>query len=168
MEIADSNGSFEQTDSGVADPMDKVVEIMNERLNAFGVAETMVRKRGQQSIEIQIPDTTTKQDPSLIEELQKPAKLEFRIVNVLSGTPDPSSEGQEWTDEEGIPYVAMLRSDALPEERPIWVRRLWSADGEIIQEAYPRQDQIGGWEVGLDFTTEGEIFLLILQVRSHK
>ena len=49
----------------------------------------------------------------------------------------------------------MLRSDALPEERPIWVRRLWSADGEIIQEAYPRQDQIGGWEVGLDFTTEG-------------
>ena len=43
MEIADSNGSFEQTDSGVADPMDKVVEIMNERLNAFGVAETMVK-----------------------------------------------------------------------------------------------------------------------------
>ena len=87
MEIADSNGSFEQTDSGVADPMDKVVEIMNERLNAFGVAETMVRKRGQQSIEIQIPDTTTKQDPSLIEELQNLAKLEFRIVNVSNGTP---------------------------------------------------------------------------------
>ena len=33
--------------------------------------------------------------------------------------------------------------------------RLWSADGEIISEAYPRQDQMGGWEVGLDFTSEG-------------
>ena len=32
---------------------------------------------------------------------------------------------------------------------------MWSADGEIIQEAYPRQDQMGGWEVGLDFTSEG-------------
>ena len=59
------------------------------------------------------------------------------------------------TDEEGIPYIALLRSDAQPNERPIWVRRLWSADGEIIAEAYPRQDQMGGWEVGLDFTPDG-------------
>ena len=49
----------------------------------------------------------------------------------------------------------MLRGDAEPNERPIWVRRLWSADGEIIEKAYPRQDQMGGWEVGLDFTSEG-------------
>ena len=50
-------------------------------------------------------------------------------------------------------------SDAEPNERPIWIRRLWSADGEIIEKAYPRQDQMGGWEVGLDFTSEGaEIF----------
>ena len=32
---------------------------------------------------------------------------------------------------------------------------MWSADGEIIKEAYPRQDQVGGWEVGLDFTNDG-------------
>ncbi|MBL66292.1 MAG: protein translocase subunit SecDF [Puniceicoccaceae bacterium] len=135
--------------------MDKVVEIMNERLNAFGVAETMVRQKGDRSIEIQIPDTTTKQDPSLIEELQKPAKLEFRIVNVRADAPIPIQEGEEWTDDEGIPFVAMLPDDAQANEQPIWVRRLSSADGEIIQEAYPRQDQMGGWEVGLDFTTEG-------------
>ena len=58
-------------------------------------------------------------------------------------------------DDEGIPFVAMLPDDAQANEQPIWVRRLSSADGEIIQEAYPRQDQMGGWEVGLDFTTEG-------------
>ncbi|MAL85052.1 MAG: protein translocase subunit SecDF [Opitutae bacterium] len=155
MEISDVNESeFETASSGVT-PMDKVVEIMSERLNAFGVAETLVRKRGDRAIEIQIPDRTTKQDPGIIEELQKPAKLEFRIVNVSSTAPIPIQEGEEWTDDEGIPYVAMLRSDAVANERPIWVRRLWSADGEIIQEAYPRQDQMGGWEVGLDFTSEG-------------
>ena len=134
--------------------MDKVVEIMSERLNAFGVAETLVRKRGDRAIEIQIPDRTTKQDPGIIEELQKPAKLEFRIVNVSSTAPIPIQEGEEWTDDE-IPYVAMLRSDAVANERPIWVRRLWSADGEIIQGSLSRQDQMGGWEVGLDFTSEG-------------
>ena len=153
MEVTDLNESDSSLEGG-ASPMDKVVEIMSERLNAFGVAETLVRKKGDNAIEIQIPDRTTKQDPGMVEDLQKPAKLEFRIVNVDSNAP-PAQTGEEWTDDEGIPYVAMLRSDAEANERPIWVRRLWSADGEIIEKAYPRQDQMGGWEVGLDFTSEG-------------
>ena len=155
MEATDLNVSADLDQASGASPMDKVVEIMSERLNAFGVAETVVRKKGDRAIEVQIPDLTTKQDPGIINELQKPAKLEFRIVNSNSEAPVPVQEGEEWTDEEGIPYVALLRSDAQPNERPIWVRRLWSADGEIIAEAYPRQDQMGGWEVGLDFTNEG-------------
>jgi SecD/SecF fusion protein len=155
MEATDLNVSADLDQASGASPMDKVVEIMSERLNAFGVAETIVRKKGDRAIEVQIPDLTTKQDPGIINELQKPAKLEFRIVNTNSEAPVPVQEGEEWTDEEGIPYVALLRSDAQPNERPIWVRRLWSADGEIIAEAYPRQDQMGGWEVGLDFTPEG-------------
>ena len=153
MEVTDLNES-DTSLAGGASPMDKVVEIMSDRLNAFGVAETLVRKKGDNAIEIQIPDRTTKQDPDMVEDLQKPAKLEFRIVNVDSNAP-PAQAGEEWTDDEGIPYVAMLRSDAEPNERAIWVRRLWSADGEIIEKAYPRQDQMGGWEVGLDFTSEG-------------
>ena len=153
MEVTDLNESDSSLEGG-GSPMDKVVEIMSERLNAFGVAETLVRKKGDNAIEIQIPDRTTKQDPGMVEDLQKPAKLEFRIVNVDSNAP-PAQTGEEWTDDEGIPYVAMLRSDAEANERPIWVRRLWSADGEIIEKAYPRQDQMGGWEVGLDFTSEG-------------
>ena len=153
MEVTDLNESDSSFEGGVS-PMDKVVEIMSERLNAFGVAETLVRKKGDNAIEIQIPDRTTKQDTGMVEDLQKPAKLEFRIVNVYSNAP-PAQTGEDWTDDEGIPYVAMLRSDAEANERPIWVRRLWSADGEIIEKAYPRQDQMGGWEVGLDFTSEG-------------
>ena len=153
MEVTDLNESESNSPSGTS-AMDKVVEIMSDRLNAFGVAETMVRKKGDNAIEIQIPDRTTKQDPGMVEDLQKPAKLEFRIVNVDSNAPPPQT-GEEWTDDEGIPYVAMLRSDADPNERPIWIRRLWSADGDIIEKAYPRQDQMGGWEVGLDFTSEG-------------
>ena len=155
MEATDLNITEDLDQASGASPMDKVVEIMSERLNAFGVAETLVRKKGDRAIEVQIPDLTTKQDPGIIDELQKPAKLEFRIVNTNSEAPMPVQEGEEWTDDEGIPYIALLRSDAQPNERPIWVRRLWSADGEIISEAYPRQDQMGGWEVGLDFTAEG-------------
>ena len=42
MELTDANASSDPNSE--VTPMDKVVEIMNERLNAFGVAETVVRK----------------------------------------------------------------------------------------------------------------------------
>lgn len=153
MEVSDLNETT--TDPSGAAPMDKVIEIMSERLNAFGVAETVVRQKGDNAIEIQIPDRTSKQNPGILEELQKPAKLEFRIVNVNSNVPPPTQEGEQWTDEDDIPYVAMRGSDAQPNEPPIWVRRLWSADGEIVEKAFARPDEAGGWEVGLDFTSEG-------------
>ena len=153
MVVSDLNESAGDPSGETA--MDKVIEIMSERLNAFGVAETVVRQKGDNAIEIQIPDRTSKQNPGIVEELQKPAKLEFRIVNVNSNFPPPMKEGEEDTDDEDIPYVAMLRSDAQPNEAPIWVRRLWSADGEIVEQAYARPNESGGWEVGLDFTSEG-------------
>ena len=57
MEITESNQTMDDSSSSGVSPMDKVVEIMNERLNAFGVAETMVRQKGDRSIEI--PNTRT-------------------------------------------------------------------------------------------------------------
>ena len=63
MEARDLNVTADGTDPSEATAMDKVVEIMNERLNAFGVAETVVQKKGDRAIEIKIPDRTTKQNP---------------------------------------------------------------------------------------------------------
>ncbi|MBT3636162.1 MAG: protein translocase subunit SecD, partial [Opitutae bacterium] len=155
MEARDLNASSDEGDPSGSTAMDKVVEIMNERLNAFGVAETVVQKKGDRAIEIKIPDRTTKQNPGMIEDLQRPAKLEFRIVNVDSSARQPTEENEDWTNDEGILYRSMTRSDAEPNENPIWVQQLSSADGDIVKEAFPRQDQMGGWEVGLDFTKEG-------------
>ena len=65
-------------------------------------------------------------------------------------------------------YRSMLRSDAEPNESPIWVQQLSSADGDIVKEAFSEQDQMGGWEVGLDFTQEGgEKFATSQEIRSN-
>ena len=45
MEARDLSVTADGSDPSGATAMDKVVEIMNERLNAFGVAETVVQKR---------------------------------------------------------------------------------------------------------------------------
>ena len=52
--------------------------------------------------------------------------------------------------------------------KAIWVQQLSSADGDIVKEAFPRQDQMGGWEVGLDFTKEGGEKFASLTGRSLK
>ena len=95
----------------------------------------------------------------IYEELWRPAKLEFRIVNVDSTIRQPTEDNEQWISDEGILYISMTRSDAEPNESPIWVQRLSSANGEIVEKASARPDESGGWEVGLDFTKEGgEIF----------
>ena len=133
--------------------MDKVVEIMSERLNAFGVAETIVRKKGDSTIEVQIPDLTTKENPEMIEELQRPARLAFHMVSIDPKAPVNPLEGDEWVNDDGTPFVA-LRNNARVEE-VAWVTRYPQADGDILDKAAPRQDQSGGWYVALDFTSEG-------------
>ncbi|MBT3570703.1 MAG: hypothetical protein HN494_17780, partial [Opitutae bacterium] len=143
--LSDSNGD--------SSAMDKVVEIMSERLNAFGVAETIVRKKGETTIEVQIPDRTTKQNPEMIEELQRPARLAFHMVSVDPKAPVNPLEGDEWVNDDGTPFVA-LRNNARVEE-VAWVTRYPQADGDILDKAAPRQDQSGGWYVALDFTSEG-------------
>ena len=81
----------------------------------------------------------------MIENLQKPAKLEFRIVKVDSSVRQPTEENEDWTDDEGILYRSMIRSDAEPNEGPIWVQQLSSADGDIVKEAFPVKIK---WEDG--------------------
>lgn len=137
---------------GDVSPMDKVVEIMNERLNAFGVAETVVRKKGETAIEIQIPDRTTTQNPEMIEELQRPARLAFHVVSVDRAAPAPIA-GEDWVNDDGIPHIAMVNSSQI--EEIVWVERFPRAEGEILKRAAPRQDQSGGWYVAMDFTSEG-------------
>ena len=139
--------------NGDSSAMDKVVEIMSERLNAFGVAETIVRKKGETTIEVQIPDRTTKQNPEMIEELQRPARLAFHMVSIDPAAPANPLEDDEWINDDGTPFVA-LRNNARVEE-VAWVTRYPQADGDILDKAAPRQDQSGGWYIALDFTSEG-------------
>jgi SecD/SecF fusion protein len=148
----ESNATLSNS-NGDSSAMDKVVEIMSERLNAFGVAETIVRKKGETTIEVQIPDRTTKQNPEMIEELQRPARLAFHMVSVDPKAPVNPLEGDDWVNDDGTPFVA-LRNNARVEE-VAWVTRYPQADGDILDKAAPRQDQSGGWYVALDFTSEG-------------
>jgi preprotein translocase subunit SecD len=153
----DLNGNFCISLKVTPNARDKVIEVMKNRLDFLGFKEGsyFILTRGNANILLNFESREMDKVKRICEDLLRPAKLEFRIVNVDSSVRQPSEENAYWTSNEGIPYVAMMRNEAEPNESPIWVRRLWSADGEIVKQAYPRQDRMGGWEVGLDFTSEG-------------
>mgnify|MGYP001296689205 CR=1 FL=1 len=169
LELDDSAGPDVTAGGGGVSQLDKVIEIMNGRLNSFGLSETVVRKKGERAVEIQLPGESTKENPQIIEKLQRPALLEFKKVLGFydSTTGIHSPEPPSLYDEKGkfrelkenrVLYVAMARdNDKNPDSDAIlyYVKKYEEATGSIIDNAYPSRTDSGGWEVAFDFSDEG-------------
>ena len=135
--------------------MEHVVSILSNRINALGVAEPLIRVRGADSIEVQLPDVNTKEQPEAIDILKKPARLEFRLVHPTIA--DPSAIAPE----DLPPTYEILyeenedRFTGEVTETPILVKRMAEATGSIIEQARPAMLPNGGYEVAMQFTDKG-------------
>jgi SecD/SecF fusion protein len=140
--------------------LDKAVRIMRNRLDATGVAEPVIRVKGENSLEVQLPGLSTKDNPEVIDRLKKPARLEFRLVNRDPSVVPPDMAVSEYPP--GYEVLNLEREDPRTgeiTEIPYFVKRIPEATGAIVEEANPVQNQSGGYEVAIDFTSEGsEIF----------
>jgi len=146
----DAPGSkFEQ-----AEQLKDAIEIMGSRLDGHGVAEPIIRPVGDDAIEIQIAGLSTKDNPEVLEDLKKPARLEFRSVHeTLSPDTTPKSKypvGYEVLTEENED-----RKTGEVFERRMFVKLIPEATGEIVDDAYVSQTQTGGFQINLEMTSEG-------------
>jgi preprotein translocase subunit SecD len=90
------------------------VQIIEKRLNAFGLVEPSIQRQGVDRILVQVPGFD---DPDRLLEGLKPAKLTFRLVDTsmtpeqaLQGRPPPESEIVYGSKEEGgRPYLLEKR-----------------------------------------------------------
>ena len=123
--------SFEQ-----AEQLEDAISIMAERLDGSGVAEPIIRPRGENAIEIQMPGAS-KQNPEIIDIIKKPARLEFRTVHAsLEPDTTPTSEYPV-----GYEVLAEEIEDRKMEvyERRMFVKRIPEATGEIVEDAFASQ-----------------------------
>lgn len=126
--------------------------VILDRVDGLGVAEPIVRVKGDNLIEVQMPGINSEDNPNIADTIGAPALLEFKLVH-RTETPGPDSEPpvgyerkvQEIEDRE----TGEVREDAL------YVKRIPVMTGEIIEEARPQVTQTGGYEVTMDFTAEG-------------
>lgn len=131
----------------------KAIEIINARVNAFGVAEPLIRPVGDNRIEVQLPGINTKDNPEIVENVKAPARLEFRQVHpsltpamVAPGEIPPGYEPMTLDDERG--------NQSVSEE--LFVKRIPDASGDIISKAYPHSDVYGKPEILMQFTGKGK------------
>jgi SecD/SecF fusion protein len=129
----------------------KAIDIIGSRINAFGVTEPIIRPVGDSRLEVQLPGVNTKDNPDVIDSLQKPAFLQFRLVHPTL-TP-ATTGGQTPVGYERMTLEEDSRSGTHVEE--LYIKRVPEADGKIMKQAFARPDQYGKPEIILLFTTEG-------------
>ncbi len=137
-----------------AEQLQSAITIMGERLDASGIAEPVIRPRGDNAIEIQMPGASTKENPEIIDIIKKPARLEFRRIH---DTLVPS---------EGVSSKAPIGYELLAEEIEDrksgevyehfhFVKLIPEATGEIVEDAFASQTPTGAFQVNLVMTNGG-------------
>ena len=152
LEIDDQNlTSDQQARKG---QLEDVLTVMNNRVNGLGVTEPTIRIVGGNSIEVQMPGVSLKDNPEAIEELSRPAKLEFRKVHRElrpSSLKPPASEippGYE------VMVMESERQGKLVSEA-YYVKRRPEASGDIVKRAQPAMEDANRFIVSMEFTDEG-------------
>ncbi len=130
--------------------LSKAIQIIEDRINTYGVSEPVVRAVGEDRIEVQIPDMNTKDNPDLLDSIKKPARLDFREVH-MTAVPG--------RDPKPIGYTAMTttRDTAQGEfEETLYVKNIPALTGKYVTRAVPVQNELGGFSVSLTFDDEGK------------
>lgn len=152
LEIDSANLSSE--DYARQGQLDDVLTVMNNRINGLGITEPTIRIVGGNSIEVQMPGVSLKDNPEAIEELSRPAKLEFRLVHrskVPSSAKPPVSEIPV-----GYEVLTMERERmGKVEEVPMFVKRRPEATGSIIKHAGVAMEDLDRYSISMEFTDEG-------------
>jgi len=162
-------GAGDKSNVSAADMVNQALQVMEQRINQFGVAEPVLRPVGDLSLEVQLPGEDAANNPDVIDALKKPAKLEFRQVH---RTERPAETDRE-RSLRSLPVDPMLGAasaistyevltlrdvDSRTGEITInryYVRKTADATGKIIKSASGRSDDGISFYVDMKFTDEG-------------
>ena len=137
-----------------AEQLAKAIDIMAERLDGMGVAEPVIRARGEDAIEIQLAGLSTRDNPEVIDAIKKPARLEFRTVHP-SLEPDTTPTNRYPVGYEVLAEEIQDRRSGEVYERRHFVKLIPEATGEIVEDAFASQTQAGGFQINLVMTGDG-------------
>jgi SecD/SecF fusion protein len=136
-----------------AEMQEQAVEVIRKRVDEFGVSEPVITKQGTDHILVQIPGLNTAQIETARQQLQRVAKLEFRLVH-------PNSDqlirqiaaGTAFTPPGYVILTSLEHRNGQPEK--LLVKRRPELTGQDVASARPVFEQ-RGYEVSLRLTRTG-------------
>jgi SecD/SecF fusion protein len=134
--------------------LSKAIEIISARINSMGVAEPLIRVVGANRIEVQLPNINTKDNPDVLDEVKKPARLDFRMVYPFA-TPETAPAGEIPPGYEIKTYDRELPNGTDVSEE-FFVKRIPEMTGEAVSYSAVQRDSYGKPIIGLHFTREGQ------------
>jgi SecD/SecF fusion protein len=137
------------------DMQQQAVEVIRRRIDQFGVSEPIITSQGSDRILVQIPGLDTAKIDEARDQLQRVAKLEFRLVHPQSSTlVSQIDSGQTFTPPgyEILDGVKGKSTTGKPEK--YLVKKKPELTGAEITRAQARFEQ-RGYEVDLSFNSEG-------------
>ncbi len=127
------------------DACDRALEVIRNRIDAFGVREPTIQRQGEDEIVVQLPGITERQ--RAIELIGKTALLEFKLVSS-----DVAALQQALSGEAPAGYE-LVRSDE--DDEPLLIYEDSALTGGALSNAYVRFDQMSKPIVALEFNAEG-------------
>src|ERR1700722_1270228 len=134
------------------DMQQQAVEVIRRRVDQFGVSEPIITTQGSDRILVQIPGLDTARIDSAREQLQRVAKLEFRLVNPESSKLVPLIESGQTFTPPG--YEILNGKSASGSPQKYLVKKKSEVGGDKVTRAQARFEQ-RGYEVDLSFNAEG-------------
>ena len=132
--------------------LDKAIEIIGNRINAYGVTEPLIRAVGGNRIEILLPDVNTKDNPEIVDQVKKPARLDFRLVHPFL---TPETSPNEIPPGYEIMTLENERRTGETSVEELFVKRIPEMTGEGIDKSFAHYDQFGKPEISLQLTKDG-------------
>jgi SecD/SecF fusion protein len=151
LEVDDSSVAAASTEER-QEKLSKAIDIIGNRINAFGVAEPVIRPVGENRIEIQLPGVSTQDNPEVVNSVKKPARLDFRLVHPFL---EPGQTSDVPPGYELMTLESELRNGEIYTQE-VFVKRIPEMTGEGVQDSYPTMDEYGRFKIIMRFTSEGK------------
>ncbi|HWA10735.1 MAG TPA: protein translocase subunit SecD [Opitutaceae bacterium] len=149
----DPKAAAKYSDDVRQEKLTKAIDIIHERINRTSLAEPIIRPVGNNRIEVQLPGLDPKTNPEVLEDIKKPARLDFRQVHP-SLTPQTSPNGEVPPGYELLSVDSDTSSGETVTEE-YFVKRIPEMSGDSLSDARAAADMYGKYEIHMNFTKEG-------------
>ncbi len=152
------------SDRSVEEVRDQIAEILRNRIDHLGVVEPEIVPAGDTSISVSMPLLSEDRKAEIRETLRQPAQLKFHLVHedneelVRQYEEYRAGERDSFDIEPRWEYATMVeeRPDGQVVEQGLFItRRPSRVRGEDVRRASPTVDQMGNFEVSLQFNARG-------------